>query len=136
MKERVAAIVSAYVKQNAVAPNELPALIASVATALSGLGMAPAAVPEAVAPLTPAVPIRRSVTANTITCLDCGWSGKMLKRHLLNAHGLSPEQYRERWNLPRDYPLVAKQYSAMRSQMAKSIGFGTRGRRGNRVTGC
>ena len=128
MKARVAAIVSAYVKQNAVAPGDLPALIATVAAALSTLGKEPAA-PEA-APLSPAVPIRRSVTANAITCLDCGWSGKMLRRHLSNAHGLSPEQYRERWGLPRDYPLVAKKYSEMRSQMAKSIGFGTRGRPG------
>ncbi|HVB82536.1 MAG TPA: MucR family transcriptional regulator [Candidatus Binataceae bacterium] len=129
MKKRAASIVSAYVEHNAVAPGDVPALIASVATALSELGREPGAAPEAPA-LTPAVPIRRSVTANTITCLDCGWSGTMLRRHLSNAHWLSPEQYRERWGLPRDYPLVPKQYSAMRSQMAKSIGFGTRGGRG------
>jgi len=128
MKERVAAIVSAYVAHNAVASSDLPALIASVATTLSELGREPTAADQAA--LSPAVPVRRSVTANAITCLDCGWSGRMLKRHLSNAHGLSPAEYRARWGLSREYPLVAKEYSAMRREMAKSIGFGTRGRSG------
>ncbi len=128
MKERVAAIVSAYVKHNLVAPSDLPGLIASVSTTLSEIGREPAAAESA--PLRPAVPVRRSVTANAIICLDCGWSGTMLKRHLSHAHGLSPEEYRKRWNLPRDYPLVATQYSARRSELARSLGLGTRGRPG------
>lgn len=98
-------------------------LIASVSKTLSELGQEPAAAP---APLSPAVPIRRSVKDDAITCLDCGWSGVMLRRHLTTAHGLSPEQYREQWSLPRDYPLVSKNYASRRSELAKAFGLGTR----------
>jgi len=72
------------------------------------------------------VPIRRSVTPSSITCLECGWSGVMLKRHIFTAHGLAPEQYRERWKLPGDYPMVAKNYANRRSELAKAIGLGIR----------
>ena len=126
MIENVAAIVAAFVKRNAVPALELPALIASVSQSLASLGQAPAAAP---ASLIPAVPIRRSVGAETITCLDCGKKAKMLKRHLLTAHGISVDEYRTRWSLPSDYPMVAPNYSARRSELAKSLGLGRRGGR-------
>ena len=129
MKEHVAEIVAAYVKRNAVASDQLPPLIASVNQALASLGHAPAAAPAA---LTPAVPIRRSVGTEAITCLDCGYKGQMLKRHLSTAHGMSVDEYRTRWGLPSDYPMVAKGYSAKRSELAKSLGLGRR--RGSHVT--
>jgi predicted transcriptional regulator len=122
MKEQVAEIVSAYVGHHTVRADQLPALISSVSEALSRLGQAPA--PEE--PLTPAVSIRRSVGADAITCLDCGWAGKMIKRHLSTAHGMTPAQYRERWKLSADYPLVAPNYASQRSELAKKIGLGNR----------
>ncbi|HTV26727.1 MAG TPA: MucR family transcriptional regulator [Xanthobacteraceae bacterium] len=72
------------------------------------------------------MPIKRSSKPNAIVCLDCGWSGQMLRRHLITAHSLTPEQYRERWKLPATYALVTKNYSHRRSQLAKSLGLGTR----------
>jgi predicted transcriptional regulator len=119
MKEHVAEIVAAYVGRNRVDPGDLPTLIVSVSRALAGLGQAP--VPE---PPTPAVPIRRSVSANAITCLDCGWSGQVLKRHLGSAHELTPDEYRARWGLAADYPMVPKGYAARRSEIAKEMGLG------------
>ena len=123
MKERVAEIVAAYLKRNSVAPDQLPALIISVNQALVGLDQ-PTAAP--LIPLTPAVPIRRSIAAHKITCLDCGYKGLMLKRHLTAAHGLSVADYRIRWSLPSDYPVVAPNYSARRSGLAKAAGLGSR----------
>jgi predicted transcriptional regulator len=125
MKERVAEIVAAYVRKNQIDGAELPALIASVSQSLASLGQSPTTVPG---PLTPAVSIRQSVGAEAITCLDCGTKAKMLKRHLLNAHGMTPHEYRVRWSLPADYPLVSKNYSARRSELAKVAGLGRRGR--------
>ena len=130
MIENVAEIVAAFVKRNQVPSTELPALITSVNDALANLGQGAAAAPE---PLTPAVPIRRSVGAESITCLDCGFKSKMLKRHLLTAHGMTVDEYRTRWSLARDYPMVAKGYSARRSELAKSIGLGTRRRSSHRA---
>jgi predicted transcriptional regulator len=131
MKEQVATIVAAYVRQNSIGASELPALIQRVSQSLAGLAQQPAAAAP-VAP-TPAVPIRRSVTDDTITCLECGWSGQMLRRHL-TVHGFGPDEYRARWNLGRDYPMTAKNYSARRTALAKATGFGMRGRprRGSR----
>jgi predicted transcriptional regulator len=122
MKERVAEIVAAYVRKNRVNGDELPALIASVGQSLASLGQPPTTAPV---PLTPAVPIRQSVGADAITCLDCGAKAKMLKRHLLNTHGLTPHEYRVRWSLRADYPLVAKNYAARRSELAKAAGLVT-----------
>ena len=122
MKEHVAEIVAAYVGHNTVSPDQLPGLIASVNQALNRLGEPPAAA----SPPTPAVPIRRSVGADTITCLDCGWKGVMLKRHLSSTHGMTPTQYRERWGLELAYPLVAKNYASRRSELAKALGLGRR----------
>jgi predicted transcriptional regulator len=133
MNEHVAEIIAAFVKRNQVPASELPALIVSVSQSLAGLGQAPAAA-TVPAPLTPAVSIRSSVGAETITCLDCGRRAKMLRRHLTTAHNLTPDEYRSRWGLRPDYPMVSRNYSAQRSAFAKSIGLGTRrsGRRGGR----
>ena len=127
MKEHVAEIVAAYVAKNRVDATELPTVIASVSQALDSLGQAPADAPAA--PLTPTVPIRRSVGADALICLDCGHKAQMLKRHLSAAHGLTPEEYRSRWHLTNDYPMVAKNYAARRSELAKSSGLGRRGGR-------
>jgi predicted transcriptional regulator len=124
MIEHVAEIVAAYVGKNWVDPSELPGLIQRVRQSLAGLGKAEAGSPTS---LTPAVSVRRSVRANSITCLDCGYEGQMLKRHLSTAHGMTPDGYRSRWNLPSDYPMVAKNYSARRSELAKALGLGRRG---------
>jgi predicted transcriptional regulator len=121
MREQVAKIVAAYVRRNSIGLSEMPALIQWVSQSLAGLGQQPAAAPPA-AP-TPAVPIRRSITADKITCLECGWSGQMLRRHL-TAHGTNPEDYRARWNLAANYPMTSKNYSAHRSDISKAFGFG------------
>jgi predicted transcriptional regulator len=125
MKEHVAEIVAAYVGHNTITPDRVPALIEAVNEALAGLGKTAESVSEQ---HVPAVPIRRSVGDNSITCLTCGWSGQMLKRHLSTAHGMTPTQYREHWKLPAEYPMVAKNYASRRSKLAKANGLGTRGR--------
>lgn len=117
-----ASIVSAYVTRNNVPTAELPRVIASVHTALAGLEGTPAAVPAE--PLVPAVPIRKSVTPDAIICLEDGRAFKTLKRHLSTRYGMTPDQYRAKWNLPPDYPMVAPSYAEARSAMAKSIGLG------------
>ena len=126
--EFVATIVAAYVRRNQVAPDQLPSLIAIVHKALDALGK-PAA--EAEGPRTPAVSIRRSVHHDYVICLDCGWRGQMLRRHIGTAHGLTVEQYRARWNLPADHAMTAPAYSERRSTMAKQLGLGRGGRRGS-----
>ena len=120
-------IVSAFSSNNQIASAELPALIKSVHATLQGLGAEQVGdVPaEPVAEqLTPAVPIDRSVTENAIVCLDCGKSFKTLKRHISTEHGLDPAAYRARWQLSKDYPLVAPSYSKTRADTAKKIGLG------------
>lgn len=117
-----ASIVSAYVTRNNMPTAELPRLIASTHAALVGLAGRPALV--AAEPLVPAVPIRRSVTPDAIICLEDGRSFKTLKRHLSTIYGMTPDQYRAKWNLPADYPMVAPNYAEARSAMAKSIGLG------------
>ena len=114
-------IVAAYVGNNAVEVAELGALIQSVFDTLRGLASDEAAIPVE---LTPAVPIRRSVTDDYIVCLEDGKKLKMLKRHLMTDHGLTPEQYRARWGLKPDYPMVAPNYSAQRQALARQIGLG------------
>ena len=117
-----AVIVSAYVANNNVARGDLVGLIASTYAALSSLGEAPAAAPAA--PLVPAVQIRKSVTPAAIICLEDGKSFKSLKRHLSSKFDMSPEQYRTKWGLPSDYPMVAPAYAEARSALAKSMGLG------------
>lgn len=114
-------IVAAYVSHNNVPAGDLTALIASTHAALVRLGNEPEA--PAAAPLVPAVPIRKSVTPDAIICLEDGKSFKSLKRHL-SKFGLTPDQYRAKWGLPSDYPMVAPNYAEARSALAKSIGLG------------
>lgn len=115
-------IVSAYVSHNAVSPGDLPRLIAEVHGALRGLRDDD--VPAQVEELKPAVPVRKSITADYIICLEDGKKFKSLKRHLRTHYNLSPEEYREKWGLPADYPMVAPSYSATRSKLAKDNGLG------------
>ncbi len=125
--ELTAQIVSAHLSHNSVAPDAVPALIQNVYRTLLGVGKEPAAVERP----QPAVPIRRSIFPDYIVCLEDGKKLKMLKRHLKTAYNLSPAQYRERWGLPSDYPMVAPSYAQHRSTLAKQIGLGTnpRGRK-------
>jgi predicted transcriptional regulator len=124
-----AIIVAAYLKNHQIEPAQIPALIQDVYRGLMNLdGNVSVAGPAT--PLRPAVPVRRSVTDEAIVCLDCGFKGKMIRRHLQTSHNLSVEQYREKWGLALDYPLVAPNYAAKRSQLAKDIGLGTATRRG------
>jgi predicted transcriptional regulator len=125
MKEQVAEIVSAYLRNNTVPADQLPGLITSVHSALGGLGNTPVKPASTAAPV---VSIRASIRPDALTCLTCGKKSKMLKRHLTTAHGMSPDEYRTRWSLPSDYPMVAKNYSARRSELAKSAGLGTQQR--------
>ncbi|HVO01864.1 MAG TPA: MucR family transcriptional regulator [Candidatus Cybelea sp.] len=120
-------IVAAHVSKSSVPAAEIPRLLSDVYQALTGL----AGGRVAVAPTRhdPAVPIKKSVTPDHIICLECGRKQKMLKRHLRTAYGLSPEQYRERWSLPAEYPMVAPNYAKKRSSLARQIGLGTGGRR-------
>jgi predicted transcriptional regulator len=120
--ELTADVVAAYVKNNPVPVSALPDLIASVAASLNGLisGAAPA---EIVEPQNPAVPIKKSVTPDYIISLEDGKQFKSLKRHL-SAHGMTPDEYRAKWKLPSDYPMVAPNYAAARSEIAKAIGLG------------
>ena len=126
--DHVAKIVSAYAKRNVLAADQLPALIATVHGALARIEEAGLAeLPSAPAKLVPAAPIKRSVQPDEIICLDCGYRGKMLKRHL-EKHQLTPASYRERWGLKQDYPMVAPNYAARRSELAKSLGLGRKGK--------
>ncbi|HEX5775385.1 MAG TPA: MucR family transcriptional regulator [Caulobacteraceae bacterium] len=115
-------IVAAFVAQNKVAPEQLPELIRSVHQALASIGAAAAAEPAT--PQKPAVPINRSVTDDYIICLEDGAKLKMLKRYLRSRYNLSPEEYRRKWGLPPDYPMVAPAYAARRSEFARKIGLG------------
>jgi len=121
-----AEIVSAHVSNNPVAMADLPGLIAQVHNALTNLGK-PAPEPEA-KKQEPAVPVKKSVTADYLICLEDGKKLKMLKRHLKTAYNMTPEQYRDKWGLPTDYPMVAEAYAQKRSDLAKQIGLGTKPR--------
>lgn len=114
-------IVSAYVRNNTLQTNELPALIRSVHAALEQLSRPGEPEPE---PQKPAVPVKRSVFKDYIICLEDGQKFKSLKRHLRSKYGLSPEDYRAKWGLPADYPMVAPGYSEKRSKLAKKMGLG------------
>ena len=116
-------IVAAHVSFNRVEIDMLPRLIADVHAALSGAVAPPA---EPAPPLEPAVPIRQSVRQDHIVCLEDGVKLKMLKRYLMSRYQLTPDQYRARWGLPADYPMVAPDYSDRRRSLAKAIGLGTR----------
>jgi predicted transcriptional regulator len=117
----VAQIVRNYVAHNGVVPADLPNLIATVHRSLAELGQ-PAEGPA----LNSSVAINRSFSRDAVICLDCGWRGKMLRRHLTAAHGLSSEDYRARWSLKETHPLVAPSYAERRSAIAKELGLGHR----------
>lgn len=114
-------IVSAYVRNNTVHTAELPDLIRNVHAALMGLSRPGGAVPE---PPTPAVPVKKSIYKDYLICLEDGQKFKSLKRHLRSKYGLSPDEYRQKWGLPADYPMVAPGYSEKRSKLAKKMGLG------------
>lgn len=127
-------IVAAHVSNNRVEASDLPALIRQIYGTLAALdGTAPAQ--PAAAPVEkpqPAVSIKKSVSPDYIICLEDGKKLKMLKRHLMSHYNMTPEQYRERWNLPADYPMVAPNYALQRQALAKKIGLGTSRRKGGR----
>ncbi len=120
--ELTADVISAYVSKNPVPVSELPSLIAQVHQSLVGLTNGSAT--EPVEKLVPAVPIKKSVTPEYIVCLDDGKKFKSLKRHLKTTFGITPEEYRAKWNLAADYPMVAPAYAAARSALAKQMGLG------------
>ncbi len=123
-----AEIVAKHVSGNRIDSNDLPHLIRQVFAALAGLGEQ---VPEP-EKLQPAVPLKKSIHPDHIVCLEDGKKLKMLKRHLKTAYNMTPEQYRERWGLPADYPMVAPNYANQRRELAKKIGLGTARSRGKR----
>lgn len=123
-------IVAAYLTRNETAPAAVPQIISSVFNALSGLGEIAAEAPRTRS--APAVPIAKSVTPNYIICLEDGRRLKMLKRHLRSMFNMTPEDYRTKWGLPRDYPMVASSYAQRRSELAKTIGLGKTGRKPRR----
>ncbi|MBI2235699.1 MAG: MucR family transcriptional regulator [Magnetospirillum sp.] len=122
-------IVAAHVGNNSVSVGDLSQLIHEVYRTLASVGSAPAA-PERPQP---AVPVKKSVTPDYIICLEDGKKLKMLKRHLKTAYNMTPEEYRERWGLPADYPMVAPNYAQHRSSLAKKIGLGTKPRKRKRA---
>jgi predicted transcriptional regulator len=119
-----AQIVSAHVSNNSVTADALPILIQDVYRTLAGVGRVPAAANKP----QPAVSVKKSVFPDHIVCLEDGKKLKMLRRHLKTAYNLTPEQYRERWGLPAEYPMVAPNYARHRSTLAKKIGLGTKPR--------
>jgi predicted transcriptional regulator len=128
--EMTADIVSAYVGNNSVSAAELPNLIQSVHRALSGITGATEAAPE---PLKePAVSVRKSITPDFLICLEDGRKFKSLKRHLRTKYNMSPEDYRAKWGLAKDYPMVAPNYAKARSDLAKQMGLGQGGRQAPR----
>jgi predicted transcriptional regulator len=125
--ELAADIVSAYVSNNSVPSGDLPSLISDVHSALLKVGGGAIEVP-AEAPK-PAVPVKKSVTPDYIICLEDGKKFKSLKRHLRTQYNMTPEQYREKWGLPVDYPMVAPNYAKARSELAKEMGLGQQRRK-------
>ena len=123
--QKTTQIVAAYVSRNVVPVSDLPTLISTVHQSLATLGQ-PQATAETPADLKPAVPVKKSVTPDYIVCLEDGKKLKMLKRHLKSSYGLSPDEYRTKWGLPSDYPMVAPNYAKARSEMAVKIGLGKR----------
>ena len=120
-------VVTSYVGNNSVSKDELPALIQAVHQALSSEATGGTSTPSQAEPAKPAVPVKRSVGDDYIVCLEDGRRMKSLKRHL-HSHGLTPDAYRAKWGLPRDYPMVAPAYAKSRSDLAKTMGLGQKGR--------
>jgi predicted transcriptional regulator len=120
----VTKIIASYMSHHNVSPEQIPELIGLVHRTFGTLGKSdePQGLPM------PAVPLRRSVQRDAVVCLECGWKGKMLRRHLTTRHAISGEQYLKRWSLPGDHPLTAPTYSEQRSSLAKELGLGRSGR--------
>ena len=125
--ELTAEIVAAYVRNNSVAANDLPNVISQVHTALGSTTMP---IEEILEKQKPAVTVRRSIQNDHLICLEDGQKFKSLKRHLMTHHGLTPDEYREKWELPIDYPMVAPAYAEARSKLAKEMGLGQKRKRG------
>jgi predicted transcriptional regulator len=123
LAELTADIVSAYVSKNAVRSTDLPSLISEVHQALVSLRSEAKAPEQAEAPK-PAVPIKKSITPDYLISLENGQRFRSLKRHLMTSYGMTPDEYRQKWGLPADYPMVAPNYAAQRSELAKSLGLG------------
>ena len=122
-------IVAAHVSNNSVAISDIPLVIRSVHEALAGLSSKAEPEPE---PQQPAVSVRASIKPDYIVCLEDGIKLKMMRRHLMTHYGMTPEDYRTKWNLPKDYPMVAPNYAEKRRVLAKQIGLGSKGRGGGR----
>lgn len=122
-------IVAAHVSNNSVAMSDIPLLIRSVHEALAGLSSKTAPEPE---PQQPAVSVRASVKPDYIVCLEDGKKLTMMRRYLMTNFGMTPDEYRAKWNLPKDYPMTAPNYTEKRRELAKQIGLGTKGRGGGR----
>jgi len=120
-------IVSAYVSNNPTPASDIPALIGQIHAALLKVSTGRAELP--VEPAKPAVPVKKSMTADYLICLEDGKRFKSLKRHLRTQYSMTPEQYRDKWGLPADYPMVAPNYAVARSQLAKKMGLGQQRRR-------
>ena len=125
--EQTTSIVSAYLGKNSVAAEEIPALISRVHASL--MRVASGAGEPGTEALKPAVPVKKSITPEHIVCLEDGKKFKSLKRHLRTQYNMTPEQYREKWGLASDYPMVAPNYAAARSKLAKQMGLGQQRRR-------
>lgn len=126
--ELTASIVSAYVSNNATSASEIPGLIGQVHAALMRV-VGGRIDPPATEPAKPAVSLKKSMTPDYLVCLEDGKRFKSLKRHLRTRYNLTPEQYRDKWNLPPDYPMVAPNYAVARSQLAKKMGLGQQRRK-------
>jgi predicted transcriptional regulator len=120
-------IVAAHISKSTVPAADIPRLLSDIYQALSGI--AGGKLSAAPGRSEPAVSVKKSVTPDYIVCLECGKKQKMLKRHIRTAYGLSPEQYREKWDLPPEYPMVSSNYAKKRSALARQIGLGTGGKR-------
>jgi predicted transcriptional regulator len=125
-----AEVVSAYLSNNLLPANQISEVIQTVHTSLNSLGAG--RTDSAVEPPKPAVPVKKSVTADYIICLEDGKKLKMLKRHLRSTYNMTPDEYRTKWGLPSDYPMVAPSYAQQRSEFAKKIGLGRNSGRGSR----
>ena len=124
LTELTAEIVSAYVARNNVPASDLPSLLQSVHAALGRIANGAVAEEQKPEPLVPAVPIKKSITDDYLVSLENGQKFKSLKRHLMTTYNMTPQQYREKWGLPKDYPMVAPAYAKSRSALAKSLGLG------------
>lgn len=127
LTELTADIVSSYVGANKVSPDQIPDLIQTTYAALQNVASGASVAAAEPAKLVPAVPVKKSITPEYLVSLEDGRKYKSLKRHLRTAYNLSPEEYRAKWNLPKDYPMVAPAYAASRSALAKSMGLGRGG---------